>query len=48
MNKWKKAPLSLITAVEQVCGNLMDMLGYERMIKSEEKNSINRSSLVIT
>ena len=48
INKWKKAPRSLITAVEQVCGNLMDMLGYERMIKSEQLENENRNSFVRT
>ncbi|XP_022802891.1 carbohydrate sulfotransferase 3-like [Stylophora pistillata] len=48
INKWKKASPSLITVVEEVCGNLMDMLGYKRVIKSEEKVARNRSSLVIT
>ncbi|XP_022802913.1 carbohydrate sulfotransferase 3-like [Stylophora pistillata] len=40
VNKWKKAPLSLTTAVEEVCGSLMDVLGYERMIKSENHSRV--------
>ena len=43
VNKWKKAPTSLITAVEEVCGNLMNMLGYKRMINSDEKVTRSRS-----
>ena len=32
INKWKNAPPTLITVVEQVCGDLMEMLGYEKWI----------------
>ena len=32
MNSWRHAPKPLIEAVEDVCADLMDLLGYEKMI----------------
>ena len=32
MNSWRQAPKPLIEAVEDVCTDLMDLLGYQKMI----------------
>ena len=37
INKWKNAPKDLIRAVEEICGDLMDMLGYDRLVEQERK-----------
>ena len=36
INKWKNAPKDLIKAVEEICGDLIDMLGYERLIIKQD------------
>jgi len=38
INRWKTAPEQLIRAVENICGDLMDFLGYIR--KMEEAGSV--------
>ena len=35
INKWKNAPKELIKGVEDLCGDLMDLLGYEKLLKSD-------------
>ena len=38
IDKWKNAPKELIRVVEDICGDLMDMLGYEKLIKQDRKS----------
>ena len=33
IDKWKNAPKDLIKVVEDNCGDLMDMLGYDKWVK---------------
>ena len=33
IDKWKNAPKDLIRIVEDICGDLMDILGYEKLLK---------------
>ena len=33
IDKWKNAPKELIKVVEEICGDLMEMLGYEKWLK---------------
>ncbi|XP_078355761.1 carbohydrate sulfotransferase 6-like [Oculina patagonica] len=37
IDKWKNAPKDFIRAIEDICGNLMDLLGYEKLIKQDRK-----------
>ena len=36
INRWKTAPEPLIRAVENICGDLMDFLGYEKWKKQDQ------------
>ena len=36
INRWKTAPEQLIRAVENICGDLMDFLGYEKWKKQDQ------------
>ena len=37
IDKWKRAPKELIKVVEDTCGDLMDMLGYDKWLKRDEQ-----------
>jgi len=36
ISRWKTAPESFIKAVENICGDLMDFLGYEKWKKQDQ------------
>ena len=38
---WKNAPEPLVRAVENICGDLMDFLGYEKLRKQNIDNTVN-------
>ena len=38
---WKNAPEPLVRAVENICGDLMDFLGYEKLRKQDIDNTVN-------
>ena len=38
---WKNAPEPLVRAVENICGDLMDFLGYEKLRKEDIDNTVN-------
>ena len=40
IDKWKNAPKELISVVEDICGDLMDLLGYEKWITNGSNFSI--------
>ena len=38
---WRNAPEPLVRAVENICGDLMDFLGYEKLRKQDIDNTVN-------
>ena len=41
VDSWKNAPEPLVRAVENICGALMDFLGYEKLRKQDIDNTVN-------
>jgi len=38
IGRWKTAPAPFIRAVENICGDLMDFLGYEKRTKEDRQS----------